>query len=39
MVTRSYCITLNHWRAVTAETGHATGVPKAGHAIGYNMGN
>ena len=27
------------WRVVTSETGHATGIQKAGHAIEYFMGS
>ena len=27
------------WRAITSDTGHATSMPKAGHAIGYIMGS
>ena len=31
--------TLFQWRGVTSETGHATGMPKTGHAIEYFMGS
>ena len=34
---QNYYYTLHQWRAVTSETGHATGIRKTGHAIGYFM--
>ena len=30
---------INQWRAVASETGHAIGMPKSVHAIGYFMGS
>ena len=31
-------VVVRQWRAVTSETGHATGTPKTSYAIGYFMG-
>ena len=33
----AYSVYVTQWRAVTSETGHAIGMPKSGHAIGYFM--
>ena len=32
-------MTIKQWCEVTFETGHATGMPKTGHAIRYFMGS
>ena len=33
----SFYLRVFPWHAVTSETGHATGMPKTGHAIWYFM--
>ena len=35
----NFCSGIYQWRAVTSETGHATGMPKSGRATRYFIGS